>query len=257
MDAYQSARLTLVCLLSTLSMVASAASNCVARSGAQRTVLLELYTSEGCNSCPPADQKLSQIKHQKEYAGRIVPLAFHVDYWDSLGWMDRFANPQFTRRQYAMASLAQSRLVYTPQFLRNGSDWRSERSLLDNLNKTRPGANIVLDMRTLPDGRLAISGEVNLVAENTVAEAYLAVYENNLESQVHAGENFGKTLHHDYVVRRLIGPLPLDKAGHIDLRQDIALDASWKRADLGMAVFVQNKATGEILQALQHPACPS
>ncbi|MCX7148845.1 MAG: DUF1223 domain-containing protein [Rhodocyclales bacterium] len=104
---------------------------------------------------------------------------------------------------------------------------------------------------------VAIGGEVSVSKTNTAVEAWVALYENNLESQVRAGENAGKTLRHDYVVRRLIGPLAPDHAGHLRLQQQIALDAGWKRADLGVVVFVQDKASGEILQALQRPACLS
>jgi hypothetical protein len=82
------------------------------------------------------------------------------------------------------------------------------------------------------------------------------LYENNLESRVQAGENAGKVLRHDYVVRRLIGPLPPDTDGRLSLRQLIPLDPGWKRADLGVVAFVQDKTSGEIVQALQRHACP-
>ena len=255
MKPCRSAWMILACLSCAVSAEVSAAPVCVATSGAQRAVLLELYTSEGCDSCPPADRRLSQIKGQAEYARRVVPLAFHVDYWDRLGWADRFASPQYTQRQYAMASLAKSRLVYTPQFLKNGRDWRSAGGPLDSIGETRPGANIVLELGVSGGGPLTIGGEVS--AANAATETYLALYENNLESQVRAGENSGKTLRHDYVVRRLIGPLAPDREGRVSLRQQIALEPGWKRADLGVAVFVQDKATGEILQALQRHACSS
>jgi hypothetical protein len=248
--------LIIACLFAVPAAEALAAPACTARSGAQRAVLLELYTSEGCDSCPPADRRLSQFKSQSELAGRLVPLAFHVDYWDRLGWADRFASPRHTQRQHDMAGLARSRLVYTPQFLRNGSDWRSAKNPLDGNSATLSGVNIVLSLGDLPGAKLAIGGEISVPIANTAAEAWLALYENNLESQVRAGENSGKTLRHDYVVRRLIGPLVLSKEGRLSLRQQIALEADWKRADLGVVAFVQDKASGEILQALQRPACP-
>ena len=254
MNTCRTACFVLVCLSSAVTVDASAAT-CVAHSGTQRAVLLELYTSEGCDSCPPANRRLSQFRNQAEYAGRLVPLAFHVDYWDRLGWVDRFASPQYTQRQYAMAGLARSRLVYTPQFLKNGQDWRSTGSPLDGSGETRPGANIVLELGAASGGNLVIGGEIS--GANASAEVWLAMYENNLESQVRAGENKGKTLRHDYVVRRLIGPLAPDREGRLSLRQQIALDDAWKRADLGVVVFVQDKATGEILQALQRHACPA
>ncbi len=255
MTLLSSLRIWLACLCLVAATEIVAAPACVAQSGAQRNVLLELYTSEGCDSCPPADRRLSRFKGQAEYAGRLVPLAFHVDYWDRLGWVDRFASPRHTQRQQEMAGMARSRLVYTPQFLRNGRDWRSAASPLDGIGPAAPGPRIALELVVVPaDGQLAVEGEIS--ATNAAAEAYLALYENNLESQVRAGENAGKTLSHDYVVRRLIGPLRPDPAGRLSLRQKIALEADWKRADLGVAVFVQDKATGEIVQALQRHACP-
>ena len=242
-------------LLASLGLVAaveiSAAPVCVAQSGAQRNVLLELYTSEGCDSCPPADHRLSQFKGRPEYAGRLVPLAFHVDYWDRLGWVDRFASPQHNQRQQEMARLTGSRLVYTPQFLRNGRDWRSSGKPLDGIGTT--ATRIVLEFGASAGGQIVIDGEIS--TENAGADVWLALYEHMLESRVRAGENAGKTLRHDYVVRRLIGPLSPDSAGRLSLRRQISPDADWKRADLGIVAFVQDRTSGEILQALQRHAC--
>jgi hypothetical protein len=253
MKLCRSALAILVWMSAIGGTAALAGPSCGAQSGPQRAVLLELYTSEGCDSCPPADGRLSQFKSQAEHAGRVVPLAFHVDYWDRLGWVDRFASPQHTQRQQTMAGLAKSRLVYTPQFLRNGRDWRSAGSPLDGVVASASGASIVLELGVPTNGQLALNGEIS--AANAGTEVWLALYENNLESQVRAGENSGKTLRHDYVVRRLIGPLAPDKEGRLSVRQQIALDAGWKRADLGVVVFVQDKASGEILQALQRHVC--
>ncbi|MDP2825614.1 MAG: DUF1223 domain-containing protein [Sulfuritalea sp.] len=246
--------LLLACLCGALAAPPVFAAACTAHSGEQRAVLLELYTSEGCDSCPPADLRLSQFRGQAEYAGQLVPLAFHVDYWDRLGWTDRFASPRHTERQHAMARLAGSRLVYTPQFLRNGRDWRSGGSPLSGSAVPR-GARIALELGPVAGGQLAVRGEV--VTAGATVDVYLALYENNLESQVGAGENAGKTLRHDYVVRRLLGPLVPDREGRLMLRQAIALEPGWKRADLGVAVFVQDRATGEVVQALQRHACPT
>lgn len=256
MNPCRSVCLMLACLSSLASADVCALPACTAHSGAQRAVLLELYTAEGCDSCPPAERRLSQFRNQAEYAGRVVPLAFHVDYWDRLGWVDRFASPRHTRRQYEMAGLARSRLVYTPQFLRNGRDWRSAGSPLAASTETAAGASIVLELGVAGGGPLAVDGEIRVAGANAAVEVYLALYENNLESQVRAGENAGKTLHHDYVVRRLIGPLALDGNGRLALRQQIVPDPDWKRADLGVVAFVEDKTTGEILQALQRHACP-
>lgn len=240
-------------LVSTGAVVA--APGCSAQSGAQRALLLELYTSEGCSSCPPADRRMSQIKRQTELKGRVVPLAFHVDYWDRLGWIDRFARPQYTQRQYAMARLASSRLVYTPQFLKNGRDWRGGE--LDNASPDSANSRITLELGPLVNGTLTVDGTVDARAAGSGVDAYLALYENNLESRVRNGENAGATLHHDYVVRRLIGPLAPNAEGRFVLHQQFILDAGWKQADLGVVAFVQTRASGEILQALQRPMCAS
>jgi hypothetical protein len=257
MNVRRSAIAILVWISAVGGQDVSAAPSCVAQSGAQRAVLLELYTSEGCDSCPPADWRLSQFRERADYAGRLVPLAFHVDYWNRLGWVDRFASPLHTQRQQTMAALAKSRLVYTPQFLRNGRDWRSPGSPLDGAVESRPGAGIVLELGGNPSGPWLIGGEVRVAATSAASEVWLALYENNLESRVRAGENAGKTLRHDYVVRRLLGPLAPDSEGRLMLRQEIVLEPGWKRADLGVAVFVQDRATGEIVQALQRHACPT
>ena len=105
-------------------VAASAAPACSARSGATVPAVVELYTSEGCNSCPPADRWLSTLKGRDG----VVALAFHVDYWDSLGWKDRFAQPQFTQRQNATQHTSGARFAYTPQVIldsRDAPDWSS------------------------------------------------------------------------------------------------------------------------------------
>lgn len=238
--------------LATAPPVAAAA--CRADTGTARNVLLELYTSEGCDSCPPADRRLSSYKDAGDFAGRLVPLAFHVDYWDRLGWPDRFASPRYTQRQYRMAELARSRSVYTPQFLRNGRDWRSAAGPLDGIGNAPAGAAIALELGAAAGGQLAVGGTIS--GAGSGREVWLALYEHNLESRVLAGENGGKVLRHDYVVRRLIGPLPADADGRLALRQQIAIESGWKRPDLGVVAFVQDMSSGEIVQALQRHACP-
>lgn len=238
----------------TVAGPAAASAACVAKSGERRAVLLELYTSEGCDSCPPADRRLSRLKDRADLAGRVVPLAFHVDYWDRLGWTDRFASPDYSRRQYDMAGRALSRAVYTPQFLRNGRDWRGPGDPVDAAVEAPATTTISLEFDSAAGAPLAV--EARFAALKPGAEAWLAVYENNLESRVLAGENGGKVLRHDYVVRRLLGPLSPDADGRLSLSRRIVPAPDWKRTDLGVAAFVQDRASGEILQALQRHACP-
>lgn len=244
----------LVCLiLAGLGFPAAAATvACEADSGAGRAALLELYTSEGCDSCPPADRRLSALRSRADLAGKLVPLAFHVDYWDRLGWKDRFGSAQYTERQYAMARLARSRSVYTPQFLKNGRDWRGGESLAGAADSAA-GAHLMLRLAAGADAELVINGEARMARPGL--EAWLAVYENALETSVGAGENSGKTLRHDYVVRRLIGPLTPGRDLRAPLRHALMLDPAWKRADLGVVAFVQDRISGEVVQALQRPLC--
>src|SRR3954470_4771648 len=115
-------RLTLVMLALAAAISASAAENTF-ESGTQRTHLIELYTSEGCSSCPPAEAWLSKLKSDPGLWKDFVPLAFHVDYWDRLGWRDRFSSRQWTERQSNYASLLRQSSVYTPEFIRNGAEW--------------------------------------------------------------------------------------------------------------------------------------
>src|SRR5688572_5754805 len=111
-------------LMLCLATFSVAGAECSAVSAPNRVPLLELYTSEGCNSCPPTDRWVSALQG-RDYAGsRVVVLAFHVDYWDRLGWPDRFAQPRFTERQRLINSRNRSRVMYTPQLVLNGRDYR-------------------------------------------------------------------------------------------------------------------------------------
>jgi hypothetical protein len=167
---------------------------CRAESGASVPTVVELYTSEGCSSCPPADRWLSTLKGRKD----VVALAFHVTYWDRLGWPDRFASPEFTTRQYDVATRLRSAQVYTPQVLVGGRDWRSWPSLPSAQPSTGPTPQVKLQR----DGDKVLA-LVASVAGTASYSGYFAVLEDLHESKVRAGENAGETLKHDHVVRLL------------------------------------------------------
>ncbi|MBX3618421.1 MAG: DUF1223 domain-containing protein [Rhizobacter sp.] len=171
------------------------AQSCTARSGAQRATVVELYTSEGCSSCPPADRWMSSLKMGPD----LVALAFHVDYWDRLGWADRFASATYTRRQAAQQSVNGARYSYTPQVVIDGSDrkdWASLRALPASAG-TSP-VEIVLSR----DGDI-VNASVQARTALRLA-AYWAVTESGHATAVKAGENNGATLQHDHVVRELL-----------------------------------------------------
>lgn len=249
------------CLISLLPIAAAdARSECSVSSGSHRIALLELYTSEGCSSCPPADRWLSGLAAKEIDSERVVPLALHVDYWDYIGWRDRFAQPGFAERQRQMALLGNSNLVYTPQVMLNGRDFRNWRNTgrferdLAAINASVPQATLRLTLKQPKPDTL----DVSTIAQNTREgnhSLFIALYENNLTSAVKHGENAGSTLHHDFVVRAWRGPFALNAKNATSWRHEIKLDKQWNPKSLGLAAFVQNTASGEVLQAIARPLC--
>lgn len=236
------------------------AAGCSARSGAQTTAFVELYTSEGCSSCPPADRWLSALRAGKPAPDRLVPLSLHVDYWDFIGWKDPFAKRQFSARQRELATIARSRVVYTPQVVLAGKDYRgwssSARFAAEvaavNATPSRARINLALMAPAAGATGLRASASVPSPADRESAALYVALYENGLSNRVSAGENRGATLGHDYVVRDWWGPLSFDGGGNAALER--SLDAQ-RLARGGIAAFVQSRRTGAVLQALALPAC--
>ncbi len=237
-------RITLL-LACTLITPAALASTCTATSSPTRTSLLELYTSEGCSSCPPADRWLSQLPPDSG----IVPLAFHVDYWDRLGWKDPFGKAAYSQRQRTRNSGLG--WVYTPQVMLDGVDHRNwHRSCSPQLQAVPAQVSMRLTLNQSPGHMdVQVNSRMAPTAPKQGVHLYLALYENRLSSKVAAGENARRTLNHDYVVRELIGPLDT-QAQH-----SFALEPGWKTADLGVAAFILN-AQGAPLQALSQLACP-
>ncbi len=233
-----------------------AAAQCVKQSPPHAVALLELYTSEGCSSCPPAERWLNRFAHEGPGADHVVPLAFHVDYWDRLGWKDRFASARFSERQYALARQAGRRFVYTPGVFLNFQEvrWSSSRfsDALRAVNGKPARADIRLELDTPEAAQLAIKADFRLKAPIR-GQAFVAIYENRLSTDVKAGENRGATLRHDYVVREWIGPIAV--SGAAELRRTLALQGDWKTADLGVAAWVQDAGGGEVLQATALPVC--
>ncbi len=240
-------------------MIASPAmaNTCSAESGKSRRVaLLELYTSEGCNSCPPADEWFSSLPQRGYTPQQLLALAFHVDYWNYLGWKDPYAQAKFSARQRDANRRNQARVVYTPQLLLDGADYRRGK-FADDLGRRiaagkAPGAQISM---LVDAGDVQARLRTNITTVADAAEAYAAVYENNLVTEVAAGENRGKRLRHDFVVRELYGPFAVTAATPLNLAQVLRKDRGWKTADLHIAVFVQDTRTGAALQALHLPWC--
>jgi hypothetical protein len=193
-----------------------------ATSGVAAPVVVELYTSEGCNSCPPADRWLSQAVARAGKAGDgaapFIPLAFHVDYWDYIGWKDVFAQPAFAQRQGALARAGGASGVYTPQVFVNGRDdrnWTRDAVALRGTGGAAARAGLKFNVSSAwRDDAVTISGR--LTEPSARVRLRYAVTENGLVTAVKAGENKGETLRHDAVVRAH-GPLTADANGAFTL----------------------------------------
>jgi hypothetical protein len=172
------------------------AQTCSVRGTVTATPVVELYTSEGCNSCPPADRWLSALKAQPS----VVALAFHVDYWDRLGWKDRFSSPAYTQRQAQQQMTNGARFSYTPQVMLDGADrpdWPTLGNSLTTRNRLSSPVQVQL---TRQDNRFTAT-VLPLPGAPVRLAAFWAVTEQGFVTAVKAGENEGATLNHDYVVR--------------------------------------------------------
>jgi hypothetical protein len=241
------------------------AAGCQAHSPPHRVSVLELYTSEGCSSCPPADRWLSSLPQQGISTSMVIPLAFHVDYWNQLGWPDRFSQSAFSERQRRLNDRLKSGVIFTPQLVLDGQDLRliggmeKLRNTVAAANRRPAAAEIELHVEPRTQG-FSVSARVLVreIALRPQAEAWIAVFENGLSSRVSRGENAGRQLYHDFVVRELLGPFAIDSEGRAQIRQATHDSADWNPANVHVAVFVQRKDNGESLQAAVAPlACRS
>jgi len=220
-------------------------------------VVLELFTSQGCSSCPPADRLLSQLGSDPKLAGRVIPLAFHVDYWDHIGWRDPFDSARWSQRQQGYAKAFRSNRIYTPQLVVNGrtecvgsQPGEVRQRLSDALAAPSAGRVILAVDPPTADGRLRV--KVGAKLAKTVAKGdldlWVAIWETGLVTEVGAGENARRTLHNDYVVRRLEKALVLPGTAGAERSGEIVLgvDKRWKTDQLGVAAFLQDPATFQI-----------
>ena len=224
---------------------------------------MELYTSEGCDSCPPADRWLSSLGARGYAPERVVPIALHVDYWDYIGWKDPYARAAFSARQRKLAQVARARIVYTPQVLLQGQDFRRWHGAtfdeeVARINARPARARLALSLDAARKDAFVVEARAELAqpARDKAAALFLATYENKLVSAVAAGENRGRTLAHDYVVFEWDGPLAFGPDGRLAARRTLPLLPKAVPKHSGVVAFVQDRDTSEVLQALMLPACP-
>ncbi len=216
---------------------------CTAQSAATVTPVIEVYTSEGCSSCPPADQWASNLKDSAAQ-GKAVVQAFHVGYWDYIGWVDRFASPAHTTRQREIASINKLRSIYTPQIVRNGQDWPRWYEQPASATATGEPARVALALQATSAN--AFEASITPTDANQSWAAYWSVTEHGHNSKVAAGENKGEFLKHDFVVRQYV---PVGSySGTQKLKfSAIAADPKHPR-QVNLVVF--EPKTGKTLQAL-------
>jgi hypothetical protein len=234
-------------VLTLLAAMSSAHAECGAQSTATRPHLVELYSSEGCSSCPPAEDWLRTLHTGAD----VVPLEFHVDYWDGLGWRDRFSDARYTARQYEQARRDGGTAVYTPQMVLDGHNWSSWfRGGHLTPPEPAPFALRVAAQASAGATKWTVRIESDAAANPRFSayRNYIALVEDELTTQIQAGENRGRRLKHDHVVRAFAGPLPLAAA-----QTQIVSPADIDLAHASLVAFAQDSRDGKIGQVAVLP----
>ncbi|MEO8741501.1 MAG: DUF1223 domain-containing protein [Casimicrobiaceae bacterium] len=230
---------------------------CEVQSGAKTAALVELYTSEGCSSCPPADKRLSHLDQVLFPSAEAVPLALHVGYWDYIGWHDPYAKDAFAERQKWLVQLNHQRTVYTPHFFVGGTELALQEDGLGaevRRVNAKPAEAEIRVKASVDEGVLKVSADATARARSTPVALYLAVTESGLSSKVMRGENGGATLAHDHVVRAWVGPIRFS-GGSVHAQREITLEPQWNRAQLDVVAFVEDQTSGAVLQAVNAGRC--
>ncbi len=224
-------------------------------------VLVELFTSEGCSTCPPADTLLSKLESLQPIDGaQIIALEEHVDYWNHDGWVDSYSSPDWTLRQQAYVDHFKGKSPFTPQMVVDGesqfvgNNAREAQTAIQEAAR-RPKTQISVTAAASEKGdvqRFEIRVE-NLPspAPQEAADVWLAVTEDGLESSVKAGENAGKDLHHVATLRTLhkVGTVPAKNSSPLVLTQQVKFKSSWKKENLHIVVFIQERKSLHVLGA--------
>jgi hypothetical protein len=234
----------------------------VSAAGKERgPVIVELFTSEGCSSCPPADAALAKLEQDPATAdAEVIGLEEHVDYWDQLGWADPFSSPEWTSRQREYAEVFGSGSVYTPQMVVDGTTElvgsrgpEVRRSIEQAAGRVKTAVSITANEgETAGVKKFDVQvGKLAGAESRDEAEVWLAVTESGLHSPVTAGENAGSDLHHASVVRTLrkITTIDRNKAASYSGSTPVHLDSSWKPQNVRVVVFVQDKKSRQIVGA--------
>lgn len=224
-------------------------------------VLVELFTSEGCSSCPPADELLARLEQTQPVAGaEIIALSEHVDYWNRLGWADPYSSAEFSDRQNSYARAFDTDDIYTPQMIVDGrvqfvgsNRDRASQAIADAARAAKARIDISLRNATVDSANLAISiSDLQSAWTGDSAEVLLAITESGLRSSVSRGENAGRSLNHTAVVRALSSLGSIDsQSKSFSAEPVVRIEKKWKRENLKAVVFVQERASRRVLGASQ------
>ena len=220
-------------------------------------VLVELFTAQGCSSCPPADRLLTAMGSDPDLGKQVVPLAFHVTYWNTDAWTDRFSDMAWTKRQKEYVIAAGGERIATPQMVIAGgaqcvgSDVACIKAGVEAAQAKPQGAVSVVP--AVRGGEVAVTVTAQAPVGQKSLDVMVALYENGLSTDVRGGENAHKTLHDDYVVRRLQRAFKLSGDGQREQAVTLKLDPSWQRGKLGVAAFLQDPKTHQVFGAAAAP----
>lgn len=226
-------------------------------------VIVELFTSQGCSSCPPADELLQSLERNQPVNGAlIIPLSEHVDYWNRLGWRDPFSSRLFSERQRTYAETLGTENVYTPMMVVDGgvafvgSRPITAREAVVTARKT-PKARLTLETTMSADrSSVHVAGVVSELPSATERpEVWVAVTESQLTTDVTRGENASRTLSHTGVVRSLewLGSLARPSSDVYRVEGQIRIRSAWRHEHLRLVVFLQEPSSGRIVGAAQRP----
>jgi hypothetical protein len=224
----------------------------------QRTpILVELFTSEGCSSCPPADALLGKLAAQPINGAEIIVLGEHVDYWDGQGWHDRFSSPQFTQRQKDYGQRLNIESIYTPQMIVDGTDQfvgndgSHAQSSIQHARQT-PKLHLALSRPTVDGRRISasLSSASPVPSDKIRGDLYIALVDPTDTTEVRGGENRGHTLHHAGVVRTLqrVGSLKDLSTGKLSFNLNAPPDANLSQ--MRLVAFAQQSGPGVVLGAV-------
>jgi hypothetical protein len=226
--------------------------------GDRAPVVVELFTSEGCSSCPPADALLSQLEAEQPIPGaQVIGLEEHVDYWNQQGWMDPYSSAEWTARQQEYDARLKDKGPYTPQMIVDGekelvgnNPMEVEQTIEQAARQQKVQVSIAADAPVQGDVERVEVKVVNGATEQEKADVWLAVTEDGLHTDVKAGENKGRNLEHASIVRSFqkLGSISGSSAPFVANPQ-VKLRSNWKKENLHIVVFVQSKKTWRILGA--------